>query len=141
MTDKFNDKNPRHLALKQGIEVGNGLPDIAKIDHVLRSLKKAGFEVMDSCDLARGSRHLNNQIPWYDPLRGSWSVTGFRMTWVGRVCTQIFVTILETLRIAPKGSSKVSKLLNDTANDLVAAGEMAIFTPAFFYIARKPLRK
>jgi sterol 24-C-methyltransferase len=137
MTGKFDPNNKRHVAIKNGIEIGNGLPDIATIPHVLESLNKAGFDVIESCDLAKGPPNNTNQIPWYMPLKGSWSVRGFRMTAMGRQFTHVLVTVLETMKIAPKGSVKVSKLLNDTANDLVDGGEREIFTPAFFFLARK----
>jgi sterol 24-C-methyltransferase len=45
---------------------------------------------------------------------------------------------LEAARIAPEGSRKVSELLNDAADALVAAGRRGIFTPCFFFVARKP---
>lgn len=138
MTKKFNPKNSRHVAIKNGIEVGNGLPDIATIPHVLSALQKAGFEVVDSCEMSFGHPSYNGQIPWYQPLKGSMSLRGFRMTSFGRRCTHAFVWVLELIRFAPKGSTKVSQLLNETANDLVAAGELDIFSPSFFFLARKP---
>lgn len=49
------------------------------------------------------------------------------------------VYVLETLRIAPKGTTKVSKLLEKAGKCLVQAGEKNIFTPMFFFLARKPL--
>jgi len=137
MNSKFNPKNKRHVAIKNGIEVGNGLPDIATIAHVNDSLKEAGFDVIESFEMSRGIPGYYDQISWHQPLKGSWSLRGFRMTSLGRKCTHVFVTVLETLRIAPKGSTKVSKLLNDTANDLVVAGELDIFSPSFFFLARK----
>ena len=59
------------------------------------------------------------------------------MTHIGRICTDMLVTILETIRIAPKGTVKVSALLNATALDLVEGGEKELFTPSFFFLARK----
>jgi len=52
--------------------------------------------------------------------------------------TQVLVTILETLRIAPQGTTKVSALLNATADDLWSGGNLEIFTPSFYFLARKP---
>jgi len=140
MTEKYQPENKQHRAIKEGIEVGNGLPDIATITHVVDSLKKAGFEVVDYFDCATGGPHESKQTPWYDSLKGSYSLTGFRMTSTGRQCTHALVNVLEAIKIAPKGSVKVSKLLNDTANDLVVSGELGIFTPNFFFLARKPIR-
>jgi sterol 24-C-methyltransferase len=67
------------------------------------------------------------------------TLSGFRMTWLGREITHMFVSTLEALRIAPRGTSKISAILNATAIDLVAGGEKEIFTPSYFFLARKPL--
>lgn len=60
------------------------------------------------------------------------------MTRPGRAVTHAFVTVLEFLGIAPRGTAKISGILNATAVDLVAGGRAEIFTPSFFFIARKP---
>eukprot|EP00001_Collodictyon_triciliatum_P101796 17895_5 len=49
------------------------------------------------------------------------------------------VRILETLRLAPAGSSKVHDMLIVAADSLVEGGQLGIFTPCFFFLARKPL--
>jgi sterol 24-C-methyltransferase len=48
------------------------------------------------------------------------------------------VRLLETLRIAPKGSTAVSDFLNAGANALVQGGKTGVFTPMFFFHVRKP---
>jgi len=48
------------------------------------------------------------------------------------------VSWLEYLKIAPKGSSDTSKMLNATANALVLGGKTGIFSPSFFVVVRKP---
>jgi sterol 24-C-methyltransferase len=68
-----------------------------------------------------------------------WNLTGFRMTPFGRAVTHFFVESLEFLRIAPKGSVKVSKMLNDTAVDLANGGKLEIFSPDYFFLARRPI--
>jgi len=139
VTEKYDEKNHVHRAIKEGIEVGNGLPTIATKSDVLDAMQKAGFEVVDSMDVGNGVRGTETQVGWYDSLAGSMTLRGFRRTSIGRFITHLFVTILEFLCIAPRGSVKVSKMLNDTANDLVAGGELGIFTPCFFVLGRKPL--
>ena len=129
-----NDKT--HVAIKEGIEIGNGLPTLATSEGVQKALKEAGFEVIACYDANRG-QHEPCQIPWYETLNGKWSISGFRMTRTGRVITHAMVTILETLRIAPKGTTHVSAMLNATAIDLVEGGKRQIFTPSFFFVARK----
>lgn len=139
MTDRYDPNNKDHVRVKEGIEVGNGLPTLVHYNVVVQNLKDAGFEVIDFHDANRGQFN-DNEIPWYDTLKGQMSVEGFRMTHIGRMCTHAMVMLLETLCIAPKGSTKVSALLNATALDLVEGGEYGIFTPSFFFLARKPLK-
>ena len=93
-------------------------------------------EVLDYFDANR-NLHAFNELPWYETLAGKMSLSGFRMTHVGRICTHVMVWTLETLFIAPKGSTKVSELLNKTAIDLVDGGRLEIFTPSFFFLGKK----
>lgn len=139
MTDRYDPNNKDHVRVKEGIEVGNGLPTLVHYDVIIQNLKDAGFEVIDSHDANRGQFNAN-EIPWFETLKGQMSLSGFRMTHIGRMCTHAMVMLLETFMIAPRGSTKVSALLNATALDLVEGGEYGIFTPSFFFLARKPLK-
>jgi sterol 24-C-methyltransferase len=136
MTHKYDPNNKDHIRIKEGIEVGNGLPTLVDGQTIIDNLEKSGFEVLDQYDANRGV-HNKNEIPWYETLNGKMSLSGFRMTHVGRMCTHTMVAVLETLRIAPSGSTRVSALLNATAIDLCDGGRLEIFTPSFFFIARK----
>ena len=138
ITDNYLPSNPTHTRIKEGIEVGNGLPTLATAAEVLSAVRAAGFEVIDAYD-ANAGVHSPNQIPWYDTLTGKFSLSGFRMTWLGRVMTHAFVSVLEFVRIAPRGTGKISAILNATAIDLVEGGKAEIFTPSYFFLARKPL--
>lgn len=61
---------------------------------------------------ANETTHCPSETPWYEPLCGSFmSVSGFRQTRLGRICTHGLVATLETLRIAPKGSTKVRTVM------------------------------
>ena len=132
----FDKSNPDHLRIKEGIEVGNGLPTLATAAEVKKALEVSGFEVVDSFDANRNV-HSEYETPWYDTLNGSFTLSGFRMTRLGRICTHALVSTLEFLRIAPKGTVRVSALLNATAIDLVDGGKREIFTPSYFFLARK----
>jgi len=136
VTDKYDPNNKDHVRIKEGIEVGNGLPTLATPEHVIECLEKAGFEVLDHYDANRGV-HDPLQIPWYETLNGKMSLSGFRMTHIGRMCTHCMVWTLELLRIAPEGTTRVSALLNATAIDLCDGGKLEIFTPSYFFLARK----
>ncbi|KAF0689356.1 Aste57867_19182 [Aphanomyces stellatus] len=135
----YDCKNERHVALKEGIEVGNGLPTLETPAQIAQALEDAGLEVVTHYSLQDNYRDPN-EIPWYETLEGKWTLQGFRMTWFGRQCTHALVTTLEFLKIAPKGTVKVSLMLNKTADDIVEAGRANIFTPSYFFMARKPLK-
>lgn len=136
VTNKYDPNNKDHVRIKEGIEVGNGLPTLASPEHVIECLEKAGFEVLDHYDANNGV-HDKYQIPWYETLNGKMSLSGFRMTHIGRMCTHSMVWTLELVGIAPAGSTRVSALLNATAIDLCDGGKLEIFTPSYFFIARK----
>ncbi|CAM9330133.1 unnamed protein product [Heterosigma akashiwo] len=134
--DNYDPSNARHVEIKEGIEVGNGLPTLATPEQVVEALEKAGFKVLEHYNANRG-QHSPHQIPWYATLDGSYTLKGFRMTRLGRITTHALVSTLEFLRIAPKGSKDVSRILNATALDLVDGGKMEIFTPSYYFLAEK----
>jgi sterol 24-C-methyltransferase len=45
---------------------------------------------------------------------------------------------LEKLKIAPPGTYQVAKLLSMAGEQLVEGGRNNLFTPMFFFLARKP---
>lgn len=45
VTDKYDPSNTEHVKLKEGIEVGNGLPTLATPAIIKANLEEAGFEV------------------------------------------------------------------------------------------------
>jgi len=134
MTNKYDPDNEHHNAIKLGIENGDALPDLVTGDVVVQALKDSGFQVIEARDLA-----LTGHIPWYAPLVGSWtSLEGFKSTSAGRFFTDKMVRCLETVRIAPQGSSKVHDMLCVAADSLVEGGKLGIFTPCYFFLAYKP---
>lgn len=132
----YDSNNPDHVRIKEGIEVGNGLPTLATTEDIRKALEETGFEVIDMFD-ANGNVHSGREVPWYHTLCGSFTLKGFRMTRLGRNMTHALITLLELLMIAPPGSVRVSALLNATALDLVEGGRKEIFTPSLCFVARK----
>lgn len=137
ITDLFDENNPEHVRIKKGIEVGNGLPDLEKPSVLRQAFLDAGFEIVRDVDLAPHNEEFD--VPWYEPLAGSFSISGFKHHWVGRYLTNRFVSVLESCRIAPKGTTAVSNMLMATADDLVDGGKQGIFSPMHFFLVRKPL--
>ena len=135
MTGKFNPNDARHQGIKSEIETGDGLPDIASIPETIQALEKAGFEVIHSFDAAGQS---DPETPWYLPLVGeSSSLLGIRRGRLGRRLARRTIGGLEALGIAPKGSKEVSLMLGRAAEALIAGGQTGIFTPSYFFLARR----
>jgi sterol 24-C-methyltransferase len=136
MTDAFDPNNAAHQRIKKGIEEGDSLPDIATIPETIEALRTAGFEVIESHDTADDS---DPETPWYLPLVGETnSLLAVRRGRVGRFLARRLIRTVEALRIAPKGSAEVSKMLGAAAEALIAGGEAKIFTPNYFFLARRP---
>ncbi|CUM67720.1 uncharacterized protein PRCAT00005425001 [Priceomyces carsonii] len=143
MTDAYDESNPEHRKIAYGIEVGDGIPKMYKREVAEQALKNVGFEVEYQNDLADN----NDDIPWYYPLAGDLKYcqslgdyyTVFRTSAIGRKITTEAVGLLETLRIAPKGSKQVTVALEDAAVNLVEGGRRKLFTPMMLFVVRKPL--
>lgn len=138
MTSAFEPDNVEHQRIKKGIEEGDSLPDIASIPQTLEALQAAGLEVLESHD---ASRTCDPETPWYLPLVGETnSLLALRRGRPGRFFARRTIRTLEALRIAPKGSTEVSKMLGAAAESLIEGGELGIFTPNYFFLARRPLK-
>lgn len=135
MTDKFDASNPRHVELKDGIELGNSLPEIDHIKTIIDHMRKAGWEILEEEDLA-----VSSEVEWYEPFSGKWTLKGFRCTPLGIWLTGTMVSIMETVKLAPKGTTKMHDNLVVGAQTLAESGRLGIFTPMLYYKIRKPLK-
>nr|DAD42404.1 TPA_asm: hypothetical protein HUJ06_000634 [Nelumbo nucifera] len=134
MTDSYDPNNAVHQKIKAEIELGDGLPDIRSTKQCLEALKLAGFEVIWEKDLA-----VDSPLPWYLPLDAThFSLSSFRLTALGRFLTRNLVKFLEFVNLAPEGSQRVQAFLEKAAESLVEGGRREIFTPMYFFLARKP---
>ena len=137
MTDRFEPDNPEYLRLKADIEYAGALPNIAGPQEIDEALREAGFELLEARDLAA---EAPPGIPWYEPLVGSsrLSFARIRSSAGGRRVTHGTLWLLERLRIVPRGTTRVSSLLNLAAASIAEAGRLGIFSPMYFVLARKP---
>ena len=143
VTDKFDLTNAEHRKIAHGIELGDGLPPLVHHSALTSALKEAGFEIEEAFDQIEAFEKQEAElVPWYDPLVGNYSsIFNFRATPFGRWCTHKMVGCMETLKLAPLGTSKTSSILQEAATYLVKGGQTGTFTPAYFVKARKPLKK
>ena len=135
LTGNFNLSDPEHLEIKKKIEIGDGIPKLTYASGVKNALIKAGFEIIDCRDRAL---ECDPETPWYLPLKGEgFSLTKLRVSPIGRFIMRHVLSILEMIRLVPKGTSEVHRVLEMGADGLVEGGERNIFTPMYFFLARK----
>ncbi|KAF1348725.1 S-adenosyl-L-methionine-dependent methyltransferase [Delphinella strobiligena] len=145
MTDAYDNSNPHHREIRLGIEQGDGISNMEKIEVALAAMKAAGFELEMNEDLA----DRPDPYPWYWPLAGQlkymssiWDFpTIVRMTKIGRGVVHKFVGGMERIGLAPKGTQKTADSLAVAADCLVAGGREKLFTPMYLMVGRKPLNK
>ena len=138
MTDDFDPGNAEHRRIKNGIMVGNALSEIASTSEVCDALRAAGFDLLEAGDRASES---DPETPWYRALQGrDFTPSSILRTPFGRALTNLTLRAGERLRLFPEGYRAVSTLLNATADALVEGGKSGIYTPMFFFLARKPER-
>ena len=137
LTDRYDDGDPQHRAIKRGIEEGDALPDITPTSAVDEALERAGFELLEARDLAP---ECAPGLPWYHALVGGelTSLAGLGRTTAGRAITRVAVNVLERVRLAPQGAREVYSVLNTAADSLVQGGRLGLFTPMYFFVARRP---
>ena len=109
------------------IQEGTGLADIVSEHEVLAAARQAGFEILENRDRALEP----TGVPWHKSLTSRW---GYLRSLL--VLTTLFIT--ETLRLAPRGSVKVFRMMSTGGSGLVAGGRKGIFTPMYLLVLRKP---
>ena len=139
LTEDYDKKDEAHRKLKHQIEIGNGLPDIRTTRQCKAAMAKAGFEVVEDIDLAQCS-----PVPWFEPLYPSKgylssleALSSFKTSPVGAVVTHSMCWCLESVGIAPKGTTRVSSVLREGAVGLIEGGKRNAFTPMYFLLGRK----
>ena len=144
MTDEYDSNNEEHRRIKKQIEEGDGLPDICHTSVCLNALKEAGFEVLDARDMADDDYGAaKGGKPWMLPLMPSWNplTQRFQFNWFGYRMTNAFIYMLEMLRLAPKGTVKTQRMLQQGAFGLSDGGITKTFTPMYLMVGRVPLNK
>ena len=142
MKENYDNDNAHHRAIRLGIEQGDGVSNMERIEVALDAMKAAGFELTHHEDLA----DRPDRRPWYWPLAGDWRMmdsfwdfpTILRMTKMGRSVVHKLVGAFETVGMVPKGTQKAADSLALAADSLVAGGQEKLFTPMYLMVARKP---
>lgn len=138
LTDTFDPGNATHQDIKLELMRGIALRKIASFAEVNQALEAAGFEVVEGMD--RGTPENGSTTPWYQPMeaRSGTSSNTLRGTPLGRRLAIASARAAEVLRVLPRGTSEIAKLLDRTADAYVAGGKTGIFTPLYCFVARRP---
>ena len=99
------------------------------------ALRDSGFEILVACDWVETQ---GSAPTWYEPLASGLSLTGFRNSRAGAFLTHQIVRTLEGLAVSPPGTTRVHDVLRLAGRALVDGGRTGIFTPMYFWLARKP---
>lgn len=136
LTDLYEEADDRHKDVRKRFESGNATPDLYTAQEQIEGIRSAGFEILYAADHALNS---DPEAPWHMSLEGrDFSLSSLARIPAGRFFLPYFTKFLELLRIAPRGTSQTSTMLNKAADALVEAGQLGIFTPCFLVHARKP---
>ena len=137
MTDQFDPEDPQHQKIKQDLRKGIALDEIATFGEVNHALESAGFQVIEGMNR---DMHGDSSTPWWQPLVGQQGTLGnfLRRTTLGRQAYSVGLRLAEFVRLFPKGSADLVKLMDETSVAYVAGGKTGIFTPLYCFLARKP---
>lgn len=136
LTDRFDIGHPEHAQLKLAMEESMALADLTGPGPVHEALESAGFQVLESYDAIE---RPNQEVPWYRPLTSDErGLRGALITPLGRRLTLGALCVLERLRGVRKGSADAQRVLMRSGDALARSGQLGIFTPAQFFLARKP---
>eukprot|EP00599_Poterioochromonas_sp_BG-1_P003830 CAMPEP_0173153552 /NCGR_PEP_ID=MMETSP1105-20130129/12929_1 /TAXON_ID=2985 /ORGANISM="Ochromonas sp., Strain BG-1" /LENGTH=401 /DNA_ID=CAMNT_0014069511 /DNA_START=31 /DNA_END=1236 /DNA_ORIENTATION=- len=140
LTPKYDPNNEYHRLIKKKIEEGDGLPDMATQEDVVRALKAVGFELVEARDMALDERYGGD--PWWLPLYPSYNPFSFRfqMSPVGKFFTKNALWVLEKIFLVPSGTYKVQEMLQQGGWGCGYGGYTGVFTPMYLMVARKPLK-
>ncbi|KAF9598103.1 hypothetical protein IFM89_024448 [Coptis chinensis] len=132
---------PGQKVLDVGCGIGGPLREIARFSSTsVTGLNNNEYQISRGKVIWEKDLAEESPLPWYLPLDTSrLSFSSFRLTTVGRFITTNMVKALEFVGLAPKGSQRVQSFLEKAAESLVSGGRKEIFTPMYFFLARKPL--
>jgi sterol 24-C-methyltransferase len=136
-TDMYDENDITMKKIVHAIEQGNSISKLYTTKQCVQALESVGFKVLEQGDMGIVDDATN---PWYNTLKKTDSgLRGFLRSPSGRFCTNTLMTFLSKFSLVPSGVLETSQLLNAAADNLVAGGEMGIFTPMFFFVVEKPI--
>jgi len=141
LTDDYDENNEHHRKIKLDIMLGDGLPDLVHTSVCTAALGEAGFELIETRDMAKGGAGEGGE-PWHMPLMPSWNPTKWPRFQFNPVMYRLMPIILrffEAVRLVPAGTVDTQVMLQAGGIGCAQGGETGTFTPAWLMVGRKPL--
>lgn len=123
-TATYDPKNPVHVRCIDEINYANALPEMRRYHEIAEVARKVGFEVLVERDLAV----TTNAGEWWGILKTS----------MGRYkLNDVIIKTLSFLRILPKETKDVHKMLYKVLGTFIEGGELGIFSPMYMVVLQK----
>lgn len=143
VTENYDPNNQKMRKNLVSIQEGCSLIKLHTIEECKNALLKAGFEILEIQDLA-DSDTFDPKIerPWYASLTFERNIPVYD-TLVRVFMRQlnnfliILLSILERIGLIKPGIAKILEYLNRGGDGLSQSGRMNIYTPMFYFLARK----
>lgn len=135
-TDVYDENDISMKKVIHAIEQGNSISKLYSTKQCVQALQSVGFKLLEQGDMGIVDDATD---PWYNTLKKrDRGLQGFLRSPSGRSYTNTLMSVLSKFSLVPPGVLETSQLLNAAADNLVAGGEMGIFTPMFFFVVEKP---
>ncbi|CAF1477309.1 unnamed protein product [Adineta steineri] len=135
LTDKYNPQNPEHVEIIRTMEATFALPQLRLTRDFVTDLESTGFTVEENRIIPIAD------IPDYQPFDKGESLLSPNLHRTGPIARRMghyMIWFTEKIRVAPKGSTKISDTCQKSVTSFLQARKLDIFTSLFFFFARKP---
>lgn len=123
-TAVYDPRNADHVRCIDKINYANALPEMRKYSDIASVARKVGFKVLEERDLAQNS------------TAGDW--WGILKTRKKKYkVNDIMIKVLSFLRILPKNTKDVHKMLYGVLETFIEGGELGIFSPMYMVVLEK----
>jgi sterol 24-C-methyltransferase len=140
LTDDYDENNEHHRKIKLDIMLGDGLPDLVHTSVCTAALGEAGFELIETRDMAQGGAGEGGE-PWHMPLMPSWNPTKWPRFQFNPVMYRLMPIILrffEAVRLVPAGTVDTQVMLQAGGVGCAQGGHTGSFTPMWLMVGQKP---
>ena len=142
MTNKFNEQDAEHRAVRNWIEYGNGITRMPLTQEVRDGLKAVGFQVRHEENMA----YRSTPGPWYFGPAGNvrWAIgwedfwTVLSMSPVAVFYRKVLCWFMVLFGLAPREVLTQMDTMWYCCRGVAKGGRLDVFTPMFVFVGNKP---